>query len=317
MKKNPEPKNKPGNATPARRMSTKVDAPDKPNLTHFLKEVEYRLDFSPSGDETGRWLSKEKGAGLDFEELVSFLACPQSQQIDLLATMRTLSPIPLVRIYRETGRINVIMLADMSRSMSFGSQEPKTWLMAKLTTMLGYTAYRFGDKFGFYGCDEDVIEELVFAPQRSKTYGLEIGEKLLEFQPSKDSLGGLISAMALLPAKKSLVVVASDFYCPQETTEKLVAELTLRHQVICFVLRDEKENVWPDKFLGFVNLKEMESADKKTVLFSRKNAQRLKERSETERRALENIFKKYDIAPIFLESADAEKISKELEGGRR
>lgn len=306
MKNHSEPENKPRDS-----------AQGKPDLTRFLKEVEYRLEFSPSGDETGRWLSKEKGAGLDFDELVSFLAYPVSQQIDLLATLRTLSPMPLVKIYRETGRVNVIMLADMSRSMSFGSREPKTWLMAKLATLFGYTAYRFGDKFGFYGCDEDVIKELTFAPQRSKIYGLEIGEKVLDFQPSKDSASGLVSALPLLPAKKSLVIVASDFYFPREITEELIANLTLRHQVICFVLRDEKEDIWPDKFLGFINFKEMESSGRKTVLFSRKNAERLKKHSQEERRALEDIFKKYDITPIYLKSVNAEKISQELEGGRR
>lgn len=289
----------------------------KPDLTPFLKEAEYWLEFSPSGDETGRWLSKETGVGLDFEELISFLAYPQSQQIDILTTLRTLSPIPLVRIYRETGRVNVIMLADMSRSMFFGSQEPKTWLIAKLATLFGYTTYRLGDKFGFYGCDEEVIEELAFPPRRSKVYGLEIGEKLLDFQPSKNSAEGLLSVLSLLPRKKSLVIVASDFYWPQETVEKLMAELTLRHQVICFALRDEKEEVWPDKFLGFINLREMESFLEKTAIFSPKNAERFQKHSEEERRRLEDIFKKYDIAPIYLKSADPEEISKELEGGRR
>jgi uncharacterized protein (DUF58 family) len=189
--------------------------------------------------------------------------------------------------------------------------------MAKLAALFGYTAYRFGDKFGFYGCDEDIIRELTFAPQRSKTYGLEIGEKVLDFRPLKDSANGLVRVLPLLPAKKSLVIVASDFYFPREIMEELMAELTLRHQVICFVLRDEKEDVWPDKFLGFINLKEMESAGEKTVLFSKKNAQRLKKYSEAERRALEDVFKKYDIAPIYLKSVNAEEISKELEGGRR
>ena len=139
----------------------------------------------------------------------------------------------------------------------------------------------------------------------------------MDFQPVKNSASGMLRVLPLLPAKKSVVIVASDFYCPREITEELMAALTLRHQVICFALRDEKEDIWPDKFLGFINLKEMESAGEKTVLFSRKNAERLKKHSEAERRALEDVFKKYDLAPIYLKSVNAEEISKELEGGRR
>ncbi len=213
----------------------------KPDLLAFLKEVEYWIDFSPAGGESGKWLSKEKGTGLDFEEIVSFLAFPVIQQIDLLSTLRSLSPIPLVKIYKEVGRINLVILADVSHSMVFGSAEPKTWVMAKLSTLFGYTAYRYGDKFGFYGCDAEPIEELLFPPMRSKIYGLEIGEKLLDFQPTKNSGRGLLSAIELLPKKRSLVLLVSDFRLPAEFTEELLSELSLKHQVVPMVIWDERE----------------------------------------------------------------------------
>lgn len=294
----------------------KQDSAAKPDLIPFLREVEYWLEFWPLGEETGRWLSKEKGAGLDFEEIVNFLVFPVSQQIDLLTTLRSLSPVPLVKIFRETGRINLIIMADVSRSMIFGSVEPKIWILAKLATLFGYTAYRLGDKFGFYGCDENLVESLVFPPRRSKIYGLEIGEKLLDFQPTKNSGKGLLSAINFLPKKRSVIVLASDFHLPADFTEELVSLISLRHQLIPMILRDEKEHSWPKKFLGLINFQEIESSVQKILLFSGKTAESYRLKSQKERQELESIFKKYDIVPIYISAVDHQKISQGLERRR-
>lgn len=294
----------------------KKEKKELPDLRRFLKEVEYWLDFFPAGGDTGRWLSKEKGSGLDFDELVSFLVYPVSQQIDYLATLRTLSPIPLVRIFQETGRINVIMLGDLSRSMVFGSDDPKTWILAKLAVLFNHTAYRFGDKFGFYGSDEKVISNLQFPPQRSKTYGLEIGLSLLNFRPSKNSARGIIDTLSFLPSKRSLILLASDFRLPADSIEEILGALTANHQVIALVLRDNIEETWPAKFLGLMNFGELEGSEKRTVLFSPKTAKSFGEASLKEEKELEKIFKKFDLLPVYLAAVDEKKITQDLERGR-
>lgn len=288
-----------------------------PNLARFFKEVEYWVDFYPISGSSGHWPSKESGSGLDFDDLVSFLAHPISNQIDYLATYRTLSPIPLVRIFRETSRVNVVMIGDLSRSMIFGSREPKTWLLAKLAVLFNYTAYRFGDKFGFYGYDDTVVPDLVFPLQRLKTYGLEIGNALLNFQPFNDSACGVLEIPLLLPYKKSLIILASDFHWPSDTIEEVLNSLSRRHQIIPFVFRDTIEDNWPEKFFGLIDFKNIEGREHQSLLMSGKTARQFNEAIWEEKKNLGKIFQKFDLLPIYISEIDEKKISEELERGRR
>lgn len=291
-------------------------AEEKPDLRRFVEEIEYWLEFLPESSQSGRHPSKLVASGFDFEDLVDFLTHPDPRRVDLIASARSPGLLPLVKIFRETVGIKVIMLADLSRSIAFGSREPKTWLIAKLAVLFAYTAYRFGDRFGFCGCDEKIIEPLNFPVRRSKTYGLEIGEAVIDFEPQKSSAAGLFEAIRILPETKSLVVLASDFHFPQKDTEALLAELTDRHQVIAFVLRDKTEEIWPDKFLGFVAFEELEKRERKTILFSKKGSRQFKKSAEEEKKALEKTFQKYDLWPTFLDEVNPEKITKALERRR-
>ncbi len=108
------------------------------------------MDFKPRNLHPGRWAAARGGGqGFSFEKFERLSSHPDFRRIDLLATGRNpLLNEPLVRVYKPASRIDLILLADFSLSLACGFSESKVFQTAKLATLFGYTAFRWGDRFG-------------------------------------------------------------------------------------------------------------------------------------------------------------------------
>jgi len=283
---------------------------EKPDLLRFMQEVEYVIDFKAENLRHGKWpaTGKFSGSGFLFGGYGNFFSHPDPRRIDFLATLK--SPVfePLVRIFKPLANIDVIMVADFSLSMRFGLPMSKIWQIAKLATLFGFTAYRFGDRFGFIGCDGGVKEDLFFPPVRSKTIGLEIGESLLDFSPTKSSADGLREAVNYLPKKKSLIIFISDFYMETGLIIDIIMSMS-PHEIIPVIMRHGEERAW-EKIFGFVSFGDIESAERKLVFISKKFIERFRAKTKENEKKIVGIFRESGWHPIILEpdKIDPEKI---------
>jgi uncharacterized protein (DUF58 family) len=292
-----------------------VKQPVKPDLSLLVREVDYRVDFKVRNLHPGKWPALgRKGEGFSFEKFERLSNYPDFRRIDFPATSRNpLLNEPLVRVSKPVARIDVIMMADLSLSLSSGFSEPKLFQIAKLATIFGHTAFRFGDRFGFVAFDNKLLNELYYPPMRSETIGLEIGEMLLDFLPSAPSSGISLKDIAqFLPQKKSLIVLVSDFYLEPESLGTILKAVS-RHRVVPIILRQERERRWPRGLFGVVRLKDSEKHASKTVFFSPGLIRSFEKKSKQNEEEIKRVFHSFSVLPVIMEEVSPDRILEVLD----
>jgi uncharacterized protein (DUF58 family) len=284
-----------------------------PDLKKFLQELEYAIQFNIRNLYPGKWRSRGgSGAGRSFEKFESLSSHPDFRRIDMMATGRNpLAKEPLVRLFKPTARTDVIMVADLSLSISCGLQESKIAQIAKLATLFGYTAFRLGDRFGFIGFDNKPLEEFYFPPSRSRTIGLEIGEDVLTFRPSAPLRRSFLNLSRHLPETKSFVLLVSDFYFERGALMRILDSLS-RHSILPIVLRQERERRWPPGLFGILPLKDSERELHRPVFFSRTMIRRFEKQSRENEGEIRKFFRTHGEEPIVVEEVDPDRLLEEL-----
>ena len=114
---------------------------------------------------SGRYASRLRGRGLNFEELRRYQPGDDIRTIDWKVTARTRDPY--VRVYSEEKDRQVLLVVDQRINMFFGTrQKLKSVTAAELAALGAWRAVDVGDRVGavvFNDSDVDVIR-----PQRSK-----------------------------------------------------------------------------------------------------------------------------------------------------
>lgn len=286
----------------------------KPDLTRFLQELDYSVDLKSKHLRPGRWKAAGRlGDGFSFEKFVLLSNYPDFRKIDVLATTRSpLANEPLVRVSRTTSSIDVLLMADLSLSLDCGFSESKLFQIAKLSTLLGFTAFKYGDRFGFLGFDDRILDDFYYPPKHSRTGGLEIGERILNFNPSKPSRSLSLNTENYLPEKKSLIFLVSDFYFEPNTISSVMDRLS-RHRVQPVILRHERERRWPRGLLGILQLKDSESEKNRILFFSSRTIRKFEKKAAENEKEIERIFHSRSVVPIFLEEVDADRILDDFE----
>jgi uncharacterized protein (DUF58 family) len=292
-----------------------VKQPAKPDLSELLQELDYRVDFKVRNLHPGKWpASGRKGEGFSFEKFERLSNYPDFRRIDFLATSRNpLLNEPLVRVSKPLARIDVIMMADLSLSLSCGFSEPKLFQVAKLATLFGHTAFRFGDRFGFIAFDNKLLKEFYYPPVRSETVGLEIGETLLDFRPSAPSRGITLKDIStFLPKKKSLIILVSDFYLEPESLRTILKGLS-RHRIVPIILRQERERRWPRGLFGVLRLKDSENHAAKTLFFSPALIRSFEKKTKQNEEDLRRVFHAFSVLPIILDDVNPDRLLEVLD----
>ena len=290
-----------------------MNGPPKTDLAAFEQELEYTAFFKSRNLHPGRWPTVGRtGGGYSFEKFERLSSHPDFRRIDFLATARNpLAEEPLVRVSKPSAKLDLILVADLSLSISCGFSESKIVQIAKLAVLFGYTAFRMGDRFGFIGFDNRVIEGLFYPPSRRPNVGLEIGEEILKFRPSVPFQGSALDLGRHVPESKSVLVLVSDFYFPPKSFRAILKPFA-RHQVIPIVLRQARERRWPAGLFGVLKLKDSESRREKTVFFSPGSVRRFEEKCRADEEEIRRVFASASAFPIFLEDVDPERLLWEL-----
>jgi len=281
----------------------------------MIEELNYRVDFKVKNLHPGKWPSLgRQGGGYSFDRFERLSNFPDFRRIDFLATRRNpMANEPLVRVNKPVARIDLIMMADLSLSLSCGFSEPKLFQIAKLATLFGHTAYRFGDRFGFIAFDNKLLRQFYYPPVRSAGIGLQIGLSLLDFKPNAPSTGISIRGVEqFLPLKKSFVLLVSDFYLDPLSLE-IILERVINHRVVPIILRHERERKWPRGLLGALRMKDSESGGLKTVFFSQGIIKDFEKRSRQNEEEIRRIFHSHSVEPIILDEVTPDRLLEALD----
>ncbi len=193
----------------------------------------------------GRYASRLRGRGLNFEELRKYQSGDDVRTIDWKVTARTRSPY--VRVYTEEKDRAVLVVCDQRLNMFWGTRERlKSVTAAQAAALAAWRATAVGDRIGaVIFNDEEVIEH---RPQRSQKSVMNVLNSVVRMnqklkvdskvEPNPSMLNEALKKALTLATHDMLVIIVSDFFGVDKTTEKLTAKLSQHNDVLGILVTD-------------------------------------------------------------------------------
>jgi uncharacterized protein (DUF58 family) len=199
---------------------------------------------------SGKYASRLRGRGMDFEEVRSYAPGDDIRTIDWKVTARTREPH--TKIYNEERERPVLFVVDQTASMFFGSQTSMKSVTAAEATALGaWRVLKQGDRVGgvVFGRD-DTLE---VKPRRSQKAVLQLLQAVVilnnELKPGQplvsDRLNQALQQAERLAHHDFLIVPISDFSQANDDTTKLMGRMAQHNDLLAIHVSDPMEREIP------------------------------------------------------------------------
>lgn len=262
----------------------------------MIEEFHYRVGWRTSSAHHGHHGSRTRGAGYLFDGHTSLINQPDPRKLDVHATLHNPFGELQVKLFRQTSSLPIVVVADFSASLNFGSKPTE---LARCVSSIAYSAYRTGDPFAFFVVRDRIEWQLHWPLRIYKGLAWELGARLERLKPKGDSTLGLIQLGAHLGARKSLVFLLSDFHFPLEQIMGLLQSYQ-PHDVVPVVFWDQNEWQLPNR--GLLRLRDPESGFEKAYWMTPKLKRQITRRFKTRRKALTALCRRFGRPPLFLEN---------------
>jgi uncharacterized protein (DUF58 family) len=260
-----------------------------------------RLDGLLQGD----YRTLFRGNGVDFADLRPYEYGDDVRHIDWNVTARM--DAPYIREYLEDREITAWFLVDLSPSVDFGTVESerlKRSVLVDVVTTLSRVLTRHGNRVGaiFYGTE---VERTIPA-RGGRVQVLRLINDLQQHPrhaaaPFTD-LSRLLEAGLRWIKGRSLVFVVSDFISAPGW-ERVLQQLTVRHEVIAIRLYDRRERELPD--VGPMLLDDAETGEQLYIdTHDRTFRRRFQEASERREASLAAAFRRAGVDAVEISTDD-------------
>jgi uncharacterized protein (DUF58 family) len=201
---------------------------------------------------SGRFASRMRGRGLNFEEIRDYRSGDDVRSIDWKVTARLQKPH--VRVFNEERDRQALLVVDQRLSMFFGSRRAlKSVTAAEAAAIAAWRVLGVGDRVGaIVFNDRDLVE---VRPRRSRATVLQI---LTTIVAQNQALGvgrGIAAAPAMLnTALESAqrrsphdvaVIIISDFDGADDTTRSMVGAMARHNDVVALLVHDPLQSDLP------------------------------------------------------------------------
>lgn len=265
----------------------------------MIPEFHYRVSWRSHRAHPGHHRSVQTGGGNEFCGHAPLTAHPDPRNIDVRATLHDPFGQLMVRVFRQRSSIPVYVLADLSASMGFGGPvNNKVASVAAFTAAAAFAAYRSGDPFGFFGCDEQVRRDLQLPLRWYKGLPCEFQQRLAGLKTLGSSAEGLRAVAPLLGRDRGLVFLVSDFHLGHDETAAILDSL-VRHDVVPIIVWREAEfrdlPAW-----GWIDLEDPETREHRRLFMRPRLRERFVNRFLERRAELVDVCLRYGRKPFFL-----------------
>jgi uncharacterized protein (DUF58 family) len=251
-----------------------------------VREIQVRTGRQVADVLAGEYVSVFKGSGIEFDEVRPYIPGDDIRSIDWNVTARMGDPF--VKRYVEERQLTLMLMADVSASLDFGSgTRSKRECAAEFCALLGFSASRNDDKVGlllFHGDTERYIP-----PRKGQKHALRVVREVLshdgEGQVEARSRTGLQRWLTLpgrrrprrpreatniaramefflkVNKRRTVCFVVSDFI--DEGWERALQTANRKHDVVAVLISDPRELEFPD--VGLVSLVDAETGRTRVV----------------------------------------------------
>lgn len=203
---------------------------------------------------SGRYGSRLRGRGLNFEEIRQYRPGDDIRNMDWKVTARTGKPH--TRVYTEERDRPVVVIVDQRLSMFFGSKvSMKSVTAAQLATLCLWKAMDDHDRTGAVIFNDTEIEQI--RPQRSQKSITTILERLVSFNmelvrrsDSVNHQGMLNRALEQVIARKThdyLYIILSDFSGVNKDSYRFAQQLSASNDLLLFLIHDPLAQKIPEQ----------------------------------------------------------------------
>jgi len=201
--------------------------------------------------QSGGYVSRFKGRGMEFEEARIYQAGDDIRRIDWRVTART--GTAHTKIFREEREKPVFISVDNRAAMHFATRGVfKSVLAAKLAGLLAWTALSQGDRIGGQLFSEQFCREL--KPQNGRQAVLRFLDLLVKGDGEQQAVNGSMQSFTLEHVLArltqhtrpgSLVYIISDFRGINAQAESHLAKLAVHCDVVLIFIYDALEKHLP------------------------------------------------------------------------
>ena len=260
---------------------------------------DYHINWKTRGYHPGQHKSDQRGMGIEFAGHSNLLDYPDPRRIDIRQTIRDPLEQIYVRIFNQRSATPVIIVSDLSASMSFGIEKSKLSFASEISTVIANSVTNRSDAIGFIGFN-DQTETSWWAPLSYRPHRTNLLiDRLKNYRPKNSGHQGIKRVFQVLPNDRTLVFLISDFHMPIDDIEESLSKLT-KHTIVPIVIWSKAEYQDLPNF-GIVNLNDPESGENTTLFLRKKLKTKIIDKFEQRKVELENIFLKYDSPPFFVE----------------
>ena len=201
---------------------------------------------------SGRFASRMRGRGLNFEEIRDYRPGDDVRSIDWKVTARLQKPH--IRVFNEERDRQALLVVDQRLSMFFGSRRAMKSVVAAEAAAIGaWRVLGAGDRVGAIVFDDRELTE--FRPRRSRSTVLQI---LMAIVARNQALGvgrGLSASPSMLnkalqqAQRRALhdaaVIIISDFDGADDDTHKMVGAMARHNDVVALLVHDPLQSDLP------------------------------------------------------------------------
>ena len=259
--------------------------------------IPYRTRWQAHQMRLGHRASRQRGEGLEFDQIKAYQAGESVRRVNWSATARSGHASLYVNSYYEEKDLTLMILADLSGSMDFGSRRvTKKALAAELSASLAYSALACHDRIGLIGFTSEVV--CYVPPSHHRSYQWVIPEVILSHDSTyaRADFGAIAQALQVYLKRRALVFLLSDFLTQDTDDLAQAIELIRRqHDLRCLWLSDPREYELPATNAR-IRTRDLETGDYVTLRLSRRNCQRLAQAGQAYQERVHAIWRDLDIA---------------------
>ena len=258
-------------------------------LIKKVRKIEIKTRGLSHNIFAGQYHSAFKGRGMSFSEVREYQYGDDVRDIDWNVTARFHRPF--VKVYEEERELTVMLLVDVSESLSFGTiNQSKRDMLTEIAATIAFAAIQNNDKIGviFFS---DRIEKFI-PPQKGRKHILYIIRELLGFTPQSNRTDIKVPLEFLTNAlkKRCTAFLLSDFIAAHDYKNALTIA-NRKHDVVAIQVYDRRVAELPK--IGLMKVCDAESGEEVYIDTSSakiQNAQRIWWKEQRE--AIETIFAK-------------------------
>lgn len=266
-------------------------------MSDRIKPFQYRLAQVGNQHMPGAHLGKMSGLGQLFKRHDSLLANPDPRRLDLRASVLNPFKEYRVKVFQQASQISVYVVADLSASMRYQGTVAKQQTLSDFLLSAAYSAVQAGDRFNYIGCGRQL------SPTATR---LNIGvstalAKQITTAKLQGSADSLLNIRRLLPNKRALVFLVSDFHMPLAKIQTVMAQLP-GHTVVPVVLWDDAEYLNLPKW-GIWKVQDLENQTTRTLFLRPAYKQKIIIAFQQRQRDLQQLFRSFAAEPLFINGA--------------